>query len=41
MENNFTSGNQSATPEYIQTEENVYLRIRDYGKGKPVILIHG
>jgi len=41
MENNFTSGDQSAKPEYIQTEPNVYLRIRDYGEGQPVILIHG
>jgi len=41
MEDNFTSGKQSTTPEYIQTEENIYLRIRDYGTGKPVILIHG
>ncbi len=27
--------------EYIETEPNVLLRIRDYGTGKPVILIHG
>lgn len=41
MENNFTSDTNAAKPEYIQTENNVYLRIRDYGEGKPVILIHG
>lgn len=41
MENNFTSDSNAAKPEYIQTETNVYLRIRDYGEGKPVILIHG
>lgn len=50
MENNFTSENlsnemafdiQSARTEFIETTPNVYLNIKDYGKGKPVILIHG
>jgi len=35
------SENASARKEYIETEPNVHLRIRDYGTGKPVILIHG
>ncbi|MDX6188541.1 alpha/beta hydrolase [Flavobacterium sp. Fl-318] len=29
------------TDKYIQTAQNVKLYVRDYGKGKPVILIHG
>ena len=45
MENNLTSGNYpeqaAAKAEYIESAPNVYLRIRDYGSGDPVILIHG
>jgi len=37
----FVAQNGTAKNEYITTEPNVNLRIRDYGKGKPVILIHG
>ncbi|KIQ17324.1 arylesterase [Flavobacterium sp. MEB061] len=29
------------TDKYIETDPNVKLYVRDYGKGKPVILIHG
>ncbi|MEL1255340.1 alpha/beta hydrolase [Flavobacterium sp. DGU38] len=29
------------TDKYIETAKNVKLYVRDYGKGKPVILIHG
>jgi len=29
------------TDKYIETDKNVKLYIKDYGKGKPVILIHG
>jgi len=29
------------TDKYIKTAKNVNLYVRDYGKGKPVILIHG
>jgi non-heme chloroperoxidase len=29
------------TDKYIETDKNVKLYVRDYGKGKPVILIHG
>lgn len=29
------------TDKYIQTAKNVNLYVKDYGKGKPVILIHG
>lgn len=29
------------TDKYIETAQNVKLYVRDYGKGKPVILIHG
>lgn len=32
---------QQNTDKYIQTAQNVKLYVRDYGKGKPVILIHG
>lgn len=37
----FVAQNGTAKNEYITTEPNVNLRIRDYGNGKPVILIHG
>jgi non-heme chloroperoxidase len=30
-----------STDKYIETAPNVKLYVRDYGKGKPVILIHG
>lgn len=29
------------TDKYIETDRNVKLYVKDYGKGKPVILIHG
>jgi non-heme chloroperoxidase len=29
------------TDKYIETDKNVKLYVKDYGKGKPVILIHG
>lgn len=29
------------TDKYIKTEQNVKLYVKDYGQGKPVILIHG
>ncbi|AWK04938.1 alpha/beta hydrolase [Flavobacterium crocinum] len=32
---------QHNTDKYIETAQNVRLYVRDYGKGKPVILIHG
>ena len=32
---------QQNTDKYIETAKNVKLYVRDYGKGKPVILIHG
>lgn len=50
---NITSGNtaslkdlsfnttQQSTDKYIETADNVKLYVKDYGKGKPVILIHG
>ena len=52
MEENQTSGNESSrngsfstskreTDRYIETELNVKLYLKDYGQGKPVILIHG
>ena len=52
MEENQTSGNESSrngsfstskmeTDRYIETELNVKLYLKDYGHGKPVILIHG
>ena len=33
--------NQQSTDKFIETAENVKLYVKDYGKGKPVILIHG
>ncbi|RED26224.1 pimeloyl-ACP methyl ester carboxylesterase [Flavobacterium cutihirudinis] len=33
--------NKSNSDKYIETAKNVKLYVRDYGKGKPVILIHG
>ncbi|CAD0005737.1 alpha/beta fold hydrolase [Flavobacterium chungangense] len=52
MENSLTNNNTSLrdsdfdiqlqnTDKYIETAQNVKLYVRDYGKGKPVILIHG
>lgn len=52
MEENQTSGNESSrngsfstskreTDRYIETELNVKIYLKDYGHGKPVILIHG
>lgn len=52
MEENQTSGNESSrngsfstskreTDRYIETELNVKIYLKDYGQGKPVILIHG
>lgn len=32
---------QQNTDKYIETAQNVKLYVKDYGKGKPVILIHG
>lgn len=32
---------QQSTDKYIETDDNVKLYVKDYGKGKPVILIHG
>ncbi|WP_337964672.1 alpha/beta hydrolase [uncultured Flavobacterium sp.] len=32
---------QLNTDKYIETDKNVKLYVKDYGKGKPVILIHG
>ncbi|MCV9930085.1 alpha/beta hydrolase [Flavobacterium sp. LS1R49] len=32
---------QSSTDKYIETASNVKLYVKDYGQGKPVILIHG
>lgn len=33
--------NQPSTDKYIETAPNVKLYVKDYGQGKPVILIHG
>lgn len=33
--------NQPSTDKYIETASNVKLYVKDYGQGKPVILIHG
>ncbi|MRX67483.1 Pimeloyl-ACP methyl ester carboxylesterase [Flavobacterium resistens] len=33
--------NKSNSDKYIETAKNVKLYVKDYGKGKPVILIHG
>ncbi|KUJ61923.1 arylesterase [Flavobacteriaceae bacterium CRH] len=52
MENSLISTNESLrdsyfdiqhqnTDKYIETDRNVKLYVKDYGKGKPVILIHG
>lgn len=52
MEENQTNGNEffrnssfskakMSTDKYIETETNVKLYVKDYGEGKPVILIHG
>jgi non-heme chloroperoxidase len=52
MENSLTHANTSLidsefdiqlqnTDKYIETDKNVKLYVKDYGKGKPVILIHG
>lgn len=52
MEENQTNGSESLinssfskakteTDRYIETEANVKLYLKDYGEGKPVILIHG
>ena len=32
---------QQNTDKYIETAQNVKLYVKDYGRGKPVILIHG
>lgn len=32
---------QQSTDKFIETAQNVKLYVKDYGKGKPVILIHG
>jgi len=32
---------QVHTDKYIETAQNVRLYVKDYGQGKPVILIHG
>ena len=39
-EDNFSESNMS-TDKYIVTAPNVKLYVKDYGEGKPVILIHG
>ncbi|MFV5688287.1 alpha/beta fold hydrolase [Flavobacterium sp. ZT3R25] len=39
-EDNF-SGSKMSTDKYIVTAPNVKLYVKDYGEGKPVILIHG
>jgi non-heme chloroperoxidase len=39
-EDNFSESNMS-TDKYILTAPNVKLYVKDYGEGKPVILIHG
>ena len=52
MEENQTNGNElfkntsfskskMSTDKYIETQTNVKLYVKDYGEGKPVILIHG
>ncbi|MFE3870220.1 alpha/beta fold hydrolase [Flavobacterium sp. ZS1P70] len=52
MEDNQTNGSESlrngsfskskmATDKYLETETNIKLYVKDYGQGKPVILIHG
>ena len=38
---NFTKKSNSGIDLYIETAPNVKLYVKDYGKGKPVILIHG
>ncbi|QSB26223.1 alpha/beta fold hydrolase [Flavobacterium sp. CLA17] len=41
-EKNFESNlKQIHTDKYIETAQNVKLYVKDYGQGKPVILIHG
>lgn len=41
-EKNFESNlKQIHTDKYIETAQNVRLYVKDYGQGKPVILIHG
>jgi non-heme chloroperoxidase len=41
-EKNFESNlKQVHTDKYIETAQNVRLYVKDYGQGKPVILIHG
>ncbi|MFV5697690.1 alpha/beta fold hydrolase [Flavobacterium sp. ZT3R17] len=38
---NTISGLKTASDKYIETAPNVKLYVKDYGEGKPVILIHG
>ena len=38
---NFTKKSNSGIDLYIETAPNVKLYVKDYGKRKPVILIHG
>lgn len=40
-ENSSSSISHSNSDKYIETAPNVKLYVKDYGKGKPVILIHG
>jgi non-heme chloroperoxidase len=41
IENFKTKNTTKNTDKYIQTSNEVYLYVKDYGEGKPVILIHG
>lgn len=41
LRNGSFSISKMATDKYIETESNVKLYLKDYGEGKPVILIHG
>ena len=38
---NLSQPHLAGTPEYIETAPNVFIKVNDYGKGKPVIMIHG
>ncbi|MBP2282710.1 pimeloyl-ACP methyl ester carboxylesterase [Flavobacterium sp. CG_23.5] len=41
IRNSSFSKSKMSTDKYIETETNVKLYVKDYGEGKPVILIHG
>jgi pimeloyl-ACP methyl ester carboxylesterase len=41
LKNSSFSKSKMSTDKYIETESNVQLYVKDYGAGKPVILIHG